>query len=197
MQQIIYETGFPALLYFYTPTNVDSSEKFEALWYCQSIEMLRVFKLSKHFHKIWDCYKSSKKFGWKWIYLHDIIRKRCESLYSGCSSIWGVHSPIFVASGGGPISEALLANGLPQKKIIQRSIFCKQFLAPWQLPVKQIIELKSSRSKGEAISLCEGNAWSCFPTLVFSNNRLFLSSPWKHYLIFLPFPLKTYRAREL
>ena len=46
MQQIIYETGFPALLYFYTPTNVDSSEKFEALWYCQSIEM---------FFWLWEC----------------------------------------------------------------------------------------------------------------------------------------------
>ena len=52
-------------------------------------------------------------------------------------------------------------------------------------------------NNGEAISLWKGNVWSCFPTLVLSNNRLFLSSPWKHYLIFLPFPLKTYRARKL
>ena len=100
------------------PWFVLTFKKFEALWYCQSIEMLRVFKLSKHFPKIWDCcYKSNKKFGWNWIYLHNIIRKRCESLYSGCSSIWGVHSPIFVASVGGraDFRAALLANGLPQK----------------------------------------------------------------------------------
>ena len=72
---------------------------------------LRVFKLSKHSRKIWDCYKSGKKFGWKWINLHRILfllagrifntrqEKISQRLYCGCS-IWGVHSPIFVASVG-------------------------------------------------------------------------------------------------
>ena len=148
------------------------------------------------------------------------LSKLSQSLYSGCS-IWGVHSPIFVASVGGPISEALLANGLPQKSKGE-NCFCKHARAN---PTRSISmcsnqqrlkivsnqfftlegffrslhlqDLQISWNKGEPISLWKGNAWSCFPTLVLSNNRLFLSSPWKHYLIFLLFLLKTYRARKL
>ena len=202
----MYETGFPALLYFYTPTNVDSSEKFEALWYCQSIEM---------FFWLWECLNFQGILA-KFETAINQARSLVENEYFYTISEWDNHISsqndlkLYIVAAVSEVSIVqylwLLEEGRFQrlywqtvcrKKIIQRSVFCKQFLAPWPLPVKQIIELKSSRSKGEAISLCEGNAWSCFPTLVFSNNRLFLSSPWKHYLIFLPFPLKTYRAREL
>ena len=131
----MYDRAFYYHLYeiapfIFWPWFASSLKKLEALWYWQSIEMFFWVWECLNFQSIFTKFETAinqakslvenvyTQYNFHFSAGHFyIIPNRSESLYSGCCSIWGVHSPIFVASVGGraDFRAALLANGLLQK----------------------------------------------------------------------------------